>query len=426
MSVYPPPAKNYSQFNPLNFANFESSLTLEDADIRYLKLSGGILSGQLVANGALVSNNVLSCSSGTNLLPSVTFVGDNNSGLYRIGADNIGLSTNGVKQLDIGTSSITSTQKVIIPQGATATPSICFSTSTGSGLYNPTGNALGITTNGDDRLHIHNTYIEPFHPIRNMDGSVSAPSMTFKNDTKTGIYMPSANNINMTLGGNDYLELSTSFGLRLNQTTGMTNAGNYRTLARGTAADPVFKYVGGADDTGIFFKASTNEPSITHTGNLVVEFGSSAMTLYKTLSSGVQPYSSYLRNTDQTSLISGAINTILYDTKEQEYSNRITFASGVYTVLDAGVYHIHADLQISSSGANFDLSSFFTINNSGTDRVGYIVTRAQAVHLISISNIIRLNSNDTVRVQVIPGTNATLNTTANGTRKLRFSIVRLF
>lgn len=256
-------------------------------------------------------------------------------------------------------------------------------------------------------------------------GTNAAPTYSFQGDTDTGIHRPSANNLHLVSGGSDIIRCSDTLGVVLPSGLSCLNSGRYLSSQIGSASNPTYQYYDGTlNDSGLFFKTSTWEPSISHKSNLVAEFGSNNFTLYKTLSSGVQPYSSYLRNTDQ-SLTGGASNTILYDTKEQEYSSRITFASGVYTVLDAGVYHIHADLQISAA-SNFDISSFFTINNSGTDRVGYIVTRTMTVHLMSISNVIRLSANDTVRVQVIPAIASTLNTTANGTRKLRFSIVRLF
>lgn len=262
--------------------------------------------------------------------------------------------------------------------------------------------------------------------LRIANGTNFAPSYSFLTDTDTGMHRPIANNLHLVAGGSDIIRCSDTLGVTLPSGLPCLNLGRYLSSQIGTVSNPTFQYYDGTlNDSGMFFKATTWEPSISHKSNLVAEFGNNALTLYKTLSSGVQPYSSYLRNTDQGSLTGGAISTILYDTKEQEYSSRITFASGIYTVLDAGVYHIHADLQISAA-SNFDISSFFTINNNATDRVGYIVTRAMTVHLMSISNVIRLSANDTVRVQVIPSLTATLNTTANGTRKLRFSIVRLF
>ena len=259
-----------------------------------------------------------------------------------------------------------------------------------------------------------------------VNGTNTAPSYSFSNDLNTGLHRPSADTLHMVCGGMDVLQLDNVNGVYVANGYNIYGTGRFTAQQQGTAASPIFRTDLGGSFHGMYFDSKTGAPTIASSNSDIAEFSSTDITLYKTLSSGVQPYSSYLRNTDQTGLTGAIVNTILYDTKEQEYSNRITFASGVYTVLDAGVYHIHADLQISSSGPNFDLSSFFTINGSATDRVGYIVTRTQAVHLISISNVIRLSANDTVRVQIIPGVNATLNTTANGTRKLRFSIVRLF
>ena len=58
---------------------------------------------------------------GTVALPGMTFLSDLDSGMYRIGANNIGLTVNGVKQVDVGTSSFGLTQACSILTG-TATP----------------------------------------------------------------------------------------------------------------------------------------------------------------------------------------------------------------------------------------------------------------------------------------------------------------
>lgn len=61
----------------------------------------------------------LSASNGTAAAPSITFTADTNSGLYRIGADNVGLALNGIKQIDYATTAITYTPPLAIA-GASA------------------------------------------------------------------------------------------------------------------------------------------------------------------------------------------------------------------------------------------------------------------------------------------------------------------
>ncbi len=56
--------------------------------------------------------------------PSLTFAGDLNTGLYWIGADQIGVSTNGALRLTISTTALTSTLIGIFPATTTGGASI--------------------------------------------------------------------------------------------------------------------------------------------------------------------------------------------------------------------------------------------------------------------------------------------------------------
>lgn len=62
----------------------------------------------LTGNGtpSPISASILSVGNGTVAAPSVTFTSDTNTGLYRIGADNIGIAAAGAKVLDIGTTGL--------------------------------------------------------------------------------------------------------------------------------------------------------------------------------------------------------------------------------------------------------------------------------------------------------------------------------
>lgn len=71
MSSYPPPARgNALIFNPANFISETEAITLGEADERYLKLTGGAISGTLNANTIAVSSSLTSpiINSGSYLL----------------------------------------------------------------------------------------------------------------------------------------------------------------------------------------------------------------------------------------------------------------------------------------------------------------------------------------------------------------------
>jgi len=69
--------------------------TLADANLGLLSLAGGTLTGALLAD-----------DSGTAALPAIAFDGDTNTGIFRAGADQFGIATNGVERVEFGTTEV--------------------------------------------------------------------------------------------------------------------------------------------------------------------------------------------------------------------------------------------------------------------------------------------------------------------------------
>jgi len=69
--------------------------TLADANLGLLSLAGGTLTGALLVD-----------DSGTAALPAIAFDGDTNTGIFRAGADQLGIATNGVERVEFGTSEV--------------------------------------------------------------------------------------------------------------------------------------------------------------------------------------------------------------------------------------------------------------------------------------------------------------------------------
>ena len=69
--------------------------TLADANLGLLSLAGGTLTGALLAD-----------DSGTAALPAIAFDGDTNTGIFRAGADQLGIATNGVERVEFGTTEV--------------------------------------------------------------------------------------------------------------------------------------------------------------------------------------------------------------------------------------------------------------------------------------------------------------------------------
>jgi hypothetical protein len=69
--------------------------TLASANLGLLSLAGGTLTGALLADDG-----------GTAALPAIAFDGDTNTGIFRAGADQFGIATNGVERVEFGTTEV--------------------------------------------------------------------------------------------------------------------------------------------------------------------------------------------------------------------------------------------------------------------------------------------------------------------------------
>jgi len=69
--------------------------TLADANLGLLSLAGGTLTGALLVD-----------DSGTAALPAIAFDGDTNTGIFRPGADQFGIATNGVERVEFGNTEV--------------------------------------------------------------------------------------------------------------------------------------------------------------------------------------------------------------------------------------------------------------------------------------------------------------------------------
>ena len=144
---------------------------------------------------------------GTVAAPSMTFTSDSDTGIYRIGANNLGVAAAGAKVLDVsatglevtgvisGTATTASTTKdtgaLIIQGGVGIEKEIYAGLSINAGTYLTSGN-----------------------------GTVSLPAIGPVSDPDSGLYVIGANNLGMALAGAKVLDMATT-GLGV---TGVVNA----------------------------------------------------------------------------------------------------------------------------------------------------------------------------------------------------------
>lgn len=151
------------------------SIVFEDRNLKLMGTTSANLlwntdgSGDIGASGATRPNNifvktnatiggVILNGDGVVTAPGYSFSGDPDTGFYRIGANNIGVATNGILRANFssGGSFLMATGNIIMggsgligaTAGSAAAPSYTFSGNTAVGMYAVGTNSLGFTTSG--------------------------------------------------------------------------------------------------------------------------------------------------------------------------------------------------------------------------------------------------------------------------------------
>jgi len=124
-----------------------------------LSASGvGTLTIKASSAGAVLEVGVLQVPNGTNSLPSLTFGTDPNTGVYRAGADQVGI-TAGASQVmhfdSVGVSLATGFMDA--PVGSASAPTYTFTGDVNTGMYASAGDNLEFTTGGTRRLLLDST-----------------------------------------------------------------------------------------------------------------------------------------------------------------------------------------------------------------------------------------------------------------------------
>lgn len=206
-----------------------------------------ITSSGMSVTGAFSLANLSLSADGTNAAPAITWASETDTGIYRIGADNVGITLGGTKKVDFGVSatafstSLSATGVITGPDGSASAAGIAFTSDTNTGLYSPGADEIGITVGGTLRFNISTSAIGALLPIRVNDGSASAPQYSFGNDSTSGWYRISSN----TLG------LSTNSTLRLTVANAAITSTVPVVVPVGSASAPSLTFAGDTD-TGIY------------------------------------------------------------------------------------------------------------------------------------------------------------------------------
>lgn len=158
-------------------------------------------SGDVISSGRLVA------TTGNAAAPTLTFVGDSNTGFYNE-PDAILGTTGGVRRFRLDTVKLISSVPFRGPNGTTSVPAYSFDNSSSTGMWMNGSGVLGFSTSGVERLALSTSNLDSSLTFRTITGSASLPSITFTSDSDTGIYNKAANALGFTVGGAEALSLT--------------------------------------------------------------------------------------------------------------------------------------------------------------------------------------------------------------------------
>jgi hypothetical protein len=115
----------------------------------FTTVTGGTGTFTTVTGGTgTFTSGVFASGSATN--PSISFVGDNNTGIYASAADQVSITTSGTERLRIDPAG----QIESVSLGTATAPAYSFTTDPNTGIYSPDADQIAISTSGTERVRV--------------------------------------------------------------------------------------------------------------------------------------------------------------------------------------------------------------------------------------------------------------------------------
>lgn len=193
-------------------------------------------------------------TNGSASLPSISFSGDADTGLYHIASGAIDFTSNATATVRFQASGIQMIAGIFRNiNGTAAAPTYTFDGDEDTGIYHSAANSVGIACNSALKLSITDTGVTATVPFQATDGTAGAPSFTFNNDLDTGIYRNGTNTLSIATGGTERIQID-NLGNLFVQTGHFTMSGGATKQIYGTdgsATTPSHSF-GNDTDTGLY------------------------------------------------------------------------------------------------------------------------------------------------------------------------------
>lgn len=168
------------------------------------------LKNDLIATEQFISdvigrtNTQIQVPTGSASVPSISFAGATNTGLYR-GGNDINITTAGSIKWSFANSTgflrSQGTWGIQAGDGSVTLPAFSFVSDDDTGIYRGGTNDLRFACGGTAILQLDASFLYPLKQTQSIDGTVGAPTYSFFSDPDTGIYRSAANTLAFSAGG---------------------------------------------------------------------------------------------------------------------------------------------------------------------------------------------------------------------------------
>lgn len=151
-------------------------------------------------DGTTTMSAQLSVISGTVGTPSISPIGDSDTGMFFAAANTVNFGVGGTQIFELNPSG-----QFAIHSGSVSIPSITRKGDTNTGIYFPTADSVAFVTNGTEVIQAN-----PNGQVVISSGTVGTPSFTTTGDTNTGLYFPATDTLAITTAGVERLRVGST------------------------------------------------------------------------------------------------------------------------------------------------------------------------------------------------------------------------
>ena len=144
--------------------------------------------------------------------PNYSWTNASTSGLFRLTGSTIGISVAGTAAMYFQSSKIEANKNFEVLAGSAAAPSLSFAGDNNTGLFSAAADAIGFTVGGNERMRIVNNAIEGITFRVDGTDTAASPGFSFDPDNDTGMFSVTAatNTLSFSTGGTERLRIGSS------------------------------------------------------------------------------------------------------------------------------------------------------------------------------------------------------------------------